>query len=247
MISWIDSGAVGEHRDELKAYVLRMKSERPFVVLDVGGGVNGWAAPIRDYCVDMVSAGPNSIVGDVFSETTWESVRALGKIDLVILSHILEDVRDPMYILDKVSEIAGEVFVSVPHKCVELYPVEAGCFVGHHHHRWVFGSDGSSLVIVPKTAAANIFLSQGLSRRLRTLVVAGLARLGMYGARTVFAGGLFHWLGLERRTRRMVQPHGKQDSLSFRSATPVPLTIKDYISDGSTLVDHYIDLLELRF
>lgn len=247
LISWIDVGSTSQHRSLLLEKVLDRKKSGKFRVLDLGGGVNGWASEIRDYSVDLVEGGERSIVGDLFSETTWETIRSLGRFDLVILSHILEDVRDPFYILRKTSEISDHVFISVPSKFVEFFPVESHAFVGHHHHRWVFGSSGSSLTIEPKTAAANIFLKRGFVSGLRGLLSAFFARIGVYGSDKIFAGGYLRWLRLMGSVRYRGRHTDKNFSLSLWSSTPVPITTTDYIVSGDLLARTYANLMDLRF
>jgi SAM-dependent methyltransferase len=122
------------------------------VVLDIGG----WARPFNraDHVMDAEPFETRGYYGlpaqggdsERFTAATW--VRrdicehtpypfADKSIDFVICSHVLEDVRDPLWVCAEMIRIARAGYIEVPSRVAEsCRGVEPGA-VGWSHHRWL--------------------------------------------------------------------------------------------------------------
>lgn len=140
------------------------------IVLDIGG----WAQPFRraDIVVDAFpyetrgtwyrGLGLSAATGsgpERFSKDTWiqrdicdrEPLPFADKsIDFVICSHVLEDIRDPLYVCAEMIRVAKAGYIEVPSRLAEsIYDSEWGC-VGAPHHRWLVTIEGNSIVFEMK-------------------------------------------------------------------------------------------------
>jgi len=71
-------------------------------------------------------------------------------IDLVICSHTLEDVRDPLWVCSEMIRIAKAGYVEVPsRRCESCRGLETG-ITGLSHHRWLIEVEGNGLRFLPK-------------------------------------------------------------------------------------------------
>ncbi len=135
---------------EVRARVLadleRRREEDPsFAVLDVGGGANAWADPVVTAYVDIVPFATERelFLGDVCQPGVWDEVAAAverrgRRFDFSICTHVLEDVRDPLFVARQLVRVSAAGFVSVPTKHSELSHVESGAYLGYCHHRWIY-------------------------------------------------------------------------------------------------------------
>lgn len=144
-------------RDEVLEYVRKRKAEGTFRVIDVGGTVGGWSAPIVDAIVDINDPGSEKIEWfkvDINDPEGWipleDHVRSNGKYDFCICSHTLEDIVCPAFVSRKLSSIAKAGFVAVPSKFVEMTRGVDGPYRGYVHHRWVFDVKNDECVGYPK-------------------------------------------------------------------------------------------------
>lgn len=122
-----------------------------FLVLDIGGAV----APFQraDYIVDIVP----------FEEISWGQQRGEGQarvkketyvqhdicsrepwpfkdkqFDYVFCSHVLEDIRDPLWVCSELMRVSKAGYIEVPSKLYEMtFNLEADKLSGACHHRWL--------------------------------------------------------------------------------------------------------------
>jgi hypothetical protein len=126
------------------------------VVLDIGG----WAQPFRraNYVLDALpyeTRGwyaklglPASLGGgdEMFTRETWIQRDICSRepypfadqsIDFAICSHVLEDVRDPLWVCRELIRVARRGYIEVPSRLSEsIFNPELGV-VGAAHHRWL--------------------------------------------------------------------------------------------------------------
>jgi hypothetical protein len=141
------------------------------VVLDIGG----WASPFNraNYVMDAepfetrgfyrtfggpASQGPAE---EYFTKDTWirrdicdrEPYPFADKsVDLVVCSHTLEDVRDPVWVCREMSRIARRGYIETPSRVAEsCRGWESPRLVGLSHHRWFVEIEGSRVVFSMKT------------------------------------------------------------------------------------------------
>jgi hypothetical protein len=158
MITDATIGNVNNNRDNLLNHISSLKNEDPnFTVVDVGGSVAGWSAPVVDYIVDI---NPPEIPTDVRvfcvnlnKQDDWkvvlDHVEENGKFSFAICSHTLEDLANPTLTMDMLPRIANAGYVAVPSKYTELSKIE-GNYRGYIHHRWIYDFQDEKFIGFPK-------------------------------------------------------------------------------------------------
>lgn len=122
-----------------------------FLVLDIGGGV----APFQraDYIVDIID----------YEQIEWCNQRGEGKprvtketfiqhdicardpwpfkdkqFDYVFCSHVLEDIRDPLWVCSELMRVSKAGYIEIPSRLYETtFDLEAKGLSGACHHRWL--------------------------------------------------------------------------------------------------------------
>lgn len=133
-------------RDNVIEIIKSKKNIGQFTVIDVGGSANNWCSKYVDAIVDFNT--PSGIHGgirffkmDITHPSSWkdieEYVRVNGKFDFSICTHTLEDIMNPGFVIEKLSDISKEGYIAVPSKFRELSRIE-GNWRGYIHHRWIF-------------------------------------------------------------------------------------------------------------
>lgn len=133
------------------------------IVLEIGG----WAQPFRraNFIMDAFpyeTRGWYSTIGlpacvgegeEHFTKDTWIQRDACSRdpfpfedksIDYVICSHILEDVRDPLWVCSEMIRVGKRGYIEVPSRVAESIVNPKTRIVGAVHHRWLvtIGSNG---------------------------------------------------------------------------------------------------------
>jgi hypothetical protein len=148
-----------DRTDTLK-YIQDKKKEGTFRVIDVGGSMGGWSAPVLDALVDFNDhcSNPNILhfKSDITHPDGWkdilEYVHTNGKFDFCICTHTLEDIINPKFVTEQLSKIAKSGYIAFPSKYRELSRFESGpsSYRGYIHHRWIFDMKGTLCVAYPK-------------------------------------------------------------------------------------------------
>lgn len=161
--------ASNANREKSRSFVLdylkKKKAENPgFTVLDIGGSANSWADSVVDGYVDMLEAKSHkpTFVGDINEAKPWKAIQEkYGKVDFILCTHTLEDIRNPVFAIKMLQESAKAGYISTPNKYSELSHVESHYFTGWSHHRWIFGleqkGDDWLVKFIPKYASSNFF------------------------------------------------------------------------------------------
>ena len=131
------------------------------LVIDVGGGMA--AFPRANWIIDAV---PFEAQGGLlkehdkrqpvrFTRETWVQFDLCSRqqwpfadkqFDYAICSHVLEDVRDPVWVCSEISRIAKAGYIETPSRVVEQsLGVEHPCYAGYYHHRWLVSSEQGQL------------------------------------------------------------------------------------------------------
>src|SRR5271170_3001963 len=143
------------------------------VVLDIGG----WAHPFNraNYVMDsepyetrgyynrtFAKANPLPPLGgtrEYFTPETWIKRDICDKtpypfadksIDLVICSHTLEDIRDPLWVCSEMIRIAKAGYVEVPSRLWESCRGHVPGIAGLSHHRWLIEINDNALHFLQK-------------------------------------------------------------------------------------------------
>src|SRR6266516_394333 len=137
------------------------------VVLDIGG----WARPFNraNYVMDAESYETRGYYGDprpaqsgaqeFFTKETWIQRDicertpfpfADNEIDFAICSHILEDIRDPLWVCSEIVRTAKRGYIEVPSRIAESCRGVEPNQVGWSHHRWLVDIEGNSIKFLMK-------------------------------------------------------------------------------------------------
>jgi hypothetical protein len=67
--------------------------------------------------------------------------------DFAVCSHLLEDIRDPIWVCSELQRIAKAGYIEVPSRIIEQTKgVEHPRHAGYYHHRWLIDADENTLV-----------------------------------------------------------------------------------------------------
>lgn len=139
-------------RPTVLAYLNAKRAQNPsFSVLDVGGAANPWCDEYVTTYIDLgnVPTRREVIIGNILDPALWKSIEG-RRWHFVICSHVLEDVRDPLFVVQQIQQVAQAGFVAMPNKHTEISAVESLKFPGYCHHRWIFTLQGQVLRAMAK-------------------------------------------------------------------------------------------------
>jgi hypothetical protein len=134
-------------------------------VIDIGGW---WKPFVRaDWVVDAMPyatrgpGGRDGIGRERFSDATWIQTDLCDRkglpfedkaFDFSICSHVLEDVRDPVFLCSEIQRISKRGYIETPSRRVEqCLGVESTKYCGYHHHRWMVEIDEGRLAFLHKS------------------------------------------------------------------------------------------------
>jgi len=122
--------------------------------------------------------GADVIQGDIHDPSLWDDIRRRG-FDFCICSHLLEDIRDPIFVMRQIARTFRHGYIAMPNKHVEFSHVESKRYVGYCHHRWIFTLADGELRLVAKFPFASHFSPRyhGLTKIKASLPAKALRRL----------------------------------------------------------------------
>jgi hypothetical protein len=122
-----------------------------FVVLDVGGAASPTkrANYVIDYATfneiawdlakgggDVMFSKDSYIQHDICSREKWPFEDK--QFDYSICSHVLEDIRDPIWVCSEIIRVSKAGYIEIPARIYEQkFGIEAKKFTGASHHRWL--------------------------------------------------------------------------------------------------------------
>ncbi|MCB9072280.1 MAG: methyltransferase domain-containing protein [Bdellovibrionaceae bacterium] len=150
------------HKSSLPEVLNRIKDTD--VVLDIGG----WANPFEraNYVLDALSYDTRGKDGQIgvperFTKDTWIQWDICNRqpwpfkdkqFDFAICSHVLEDIRDPLWVCSEMIRVAKSGYIETPTREAELlYGVQSYEFTGFQHHRWFVENVNGQLFFTQKT------------------------------------------------------------------------------------------------
>lgn len=151
--------------------MLEASQER--ILADVGEGdlvldVGGWAKPLprADWVIDLMPYRTRGLYGydrdaaqERFDAATWVERDICdrepwpfedGRFELVVCSHTLEDVRDPVWVCSEMVRVARRGYIEVPSRLEEQAYGVQGPWAGWGHHRWLIDIVADSIEFVLK-------------------------------------------------------------------------------------------------
>lgn len=149
----------------LAQMILEQKSKGDFKVLNVGGGLDRIGVKmdaVFDLRGDELSAdkADRVLARDICSKNSWVDLKD-NEFDLVICTHTLEDIRDPLFAIEQMSRVGKSGFIAVPNVERELSYSRTPHYIGYAHHRWIFKVVSEKLLIAPKSNSLNYLVKRG--------------------------------------------------------------------------------------
>ncbi len=131
------------------------------VVVDIGGG--GSPFPRADYVVDMTPYEKRAALGrmdigidDRFNADHWVQLDICEHkmwpfeddfFDFAVCSHVLEDIRDPIWVCSEMARVAKAGYIEVPSRIIEQSRgVEHPLYAGFYHHRWLIDFEDNKVL-----------------------------------------------------------------------------------------------------
>lgn len=89
-------------------------------------------------------------IGDICDEKIWHAFESKS-FDFVICSHVLEDIRDPIFVCQQMIRIGRAGYIETPSRFRECAKVSAlELTAGWEHHRWIVDAEDGTLVFTFK-------------------------------------------------------------------------------------------------
>lgn len=138
------------------------------LLLDVGGWYEpfaraDWVIDLMPYETRKAPVPPGEerfdasrwVERDICDHTPWPFED--GQFDFAVCSHVLEDVRDPIWVCSELCRVARAGYVEVPSRVEEQAWWVNGEWAGWAHHHWLIeiGDDGIEFVFKPHSIHAN--------------------------------------------------------------------------------------------
>ena len=143
-----------------RALCLEQRLSPKVRVVDIGGGANPF--PRADYVIDGLkyedrgSLRRNRVVHERVTLERWVQIDLCARtpwpfpdnfFDFAVCTHVLEDVRDPVWVCSEMMRIAKAGYIETPSRIVEQSRgVEHPCYAGYCHHHWLVSVEGNSLL-----------------------------------------------------------------------------------------------------
>lgn len=132
------------------------KSRENFSLIDIGASHNPFNREYLTHTFDIIPHAMDGVYqfqGNMNRYEDWgpilDYVAEHGKFTFANCTHTLEDLANPMLVLEMLPRIAEQGFIAVPSKFNELQRRE-GNFRGTMHHRWIWNMEDNVLVAYPK-------------------------------------------------------------------------------------------------
>lgn len=192
-------------------------------------------------------------IGDICDAEIWEQFPDQS-FDFVICSHVLEDIRDPVYVCRQMMRVGKAGYIETPSRfreCAKTSPFAATA--GWEHHRWILDVEGDSLVCTAKNPLIHHFDFMAWKNR-RLLIRLDLLMLAVHweGAFNIVErsqkGGLWEVENLydwyrtfpvnEKRPLVHHIVNGKRQGSTFQWVTEFKLPVEDRLSAQRLVMRH---------
>lgn len=144
---------VGGKRPDVKKYI----SDNNYTCIDVGASLMFWSYPECKNVADAIKITKDDVTFfdiNLEDKKTWSDllsyVDANGKFDFSICSHTLEDVFNPLDLIELLTKISKSGFIAVPSKYDEFLFLYEHSYRGNAHHKQFFDMIDNKLTIFPK-------------------------------------------------------------------------------------------------
>ncbi len=218
------------------------------LVIDIGGAYEVF--PRANAVVDMVpyeQRSPGQLrdlpeqftadtwyVGDICDDAVWQQFSD-KQFDFVICSHVLEDIRDPLFVCRQMLRIGKSGYIEVPSKFRECCRADPNSLVtGWEHHRWLIEYVDDTLAFTPKLPYFGYFDYLGDLRR---------SELHDFGRQFLS----LHWKGSFNYAERVTKGSPAETENMFLyvdqclQSAPVPLHVADHVPFKGKTLEWYGD------
>ena len=144
---------VGGKRNDVKKII----SDNGYKSIDIGASAMYWSYPECKYVADSLvisKEGTTFFEINLEDKSTWKDllsyVETNGKFDFSICSHTLEDVFNPLELINLLNTISVSGFVAIPSKYDEFSFLYQNNYRGNAHHKQFFDVVDDMLVVYPK-------------------------------------------------------------------------------------------------
>ena len=97
------------------------------------------------------------LIGDICQRSTWLRFGE-KEFDYVICTHVLEDIRDPLFVCEQLNRVAKAGYIECPSRFRECAKANVGdLHNGYDHHRWILDIVDGELSFTAKLHWANFF------------------------------------------------------------------------------------------
>lgn len=152
IVSW-EYNNQGGKRDFIKNYL----SPKKLRCIDIGASAMYWSYPECKYVADIIEPNIKDVKFfkiNLEDKNTWTSilseVESNGKFDFSICSHTLEDIFNPIDLIELLQKISNSGFIAVPSKWDEFSFLHNNNYRGNAHHKQFFDVYQKNLIIYPK-------------------------------------------------------------------------------------------------
>jgi hypothetical protein len=142
---------------EIREFVKQHIDSNKYKTIDIGASAMYWSYPECKYVADAVEIDRENLTFfkvDLEKKDTWsniiEYVKNNGKFDFSICSHTLEDIFNPLDLIELLQIISNKGFIAIPSKYNEFTKLYGQKYRGNAHHKQFFDVRNNNLVIYPK-------------------------------------------------------------------------------------------------
>lgn len=167
---WFYSSDFNHTRNKVKQEILNNN----YHSIDVGASFNFWSYPECRTIADSVEIKKDGIEQfkiDLENKASYkiiyEYVEKNGKFDFSICSHTLEDLFNPLDVLEFLPLISRKGFIAIPSKYDEFTYLYANKYLGNAHHKTIFDIKNNEIVCFPKFSFIETNINQ--SQKIREL------------------------------------------------------------------------------
>jgi hypothetical protein len=144
----------GSMRDEIKKLI----KDNNYTSIDIGATARYWSYPECKHVADSYEPygydDINYFYVNIEDKNTWKDifnyVEKNGKFDFSICSHTLEDVFNPIELIEFLQKISKKGYIAVPSKFNEFTKLFSNKYRGDAHHKQFFDFNDGKIVIYPK-------------------------------------------------------------------------------------------------
>lgn len=141
-------------RESLYFTLKKIDKQKKLRILDIGGGKNSFLRELVTDIIDLDIIEVNNPditlhIGSLYDESFWNNFNE-KEFDFISCTQTLEDLRDPQYVVNKMSCYSKAGLITVPNQYQETSNIESKTWVGNYHHRYIFNFTSEGFFCFPK-------------------------------------------------------------------------------------------------